>query len=91
MPLSDLTGTWVLEKSENFDEFMKEVGVSFFLRKAGNITVPTIIITIDGQNWSIKIRSTFKNNDDDFVIDVEKDDGKWIYILFQYSLVHFLL
>ncbi len=25
-PVSSLVGTWILEKSENFDDFMKEIG-----------------------------------------------------------------
>lgn len=74
--VSELAGTWVLDSSENFDEFMKELGVNLLLRKAGNVVVPTLIITIDGNNWSVKMRSTFKNHDDDFVIGVEKADGE---------------
>jgi hypothetical protein len=77
MSVDDLLGTWILEGSENFDEFMKEVGVSFFMRKAGNVVVPTIIISREGDNWSYKVRSTFKNDDDDYVIGVEKEAGKY--------------
>lgn len=73
--VSQLAGTWVLESSENFDAFMKELGVGFLLRKAGNVVVPTLIIEVNGDKWSVKVRSTFKNSDDEFVIGVEKDDG----------------
>jgi hypothetical protein len=29
----DFNGSWVLESSENFDNFMKELGLNFILRK----------------------------------------------------------
>lgn len=73
--MSALNASWILESSENFDELMKELGVNFILRKAGNMVTPTVIISNEGDKWSIKIRSTFKNTDDDFVIGEEFDDG----------------
>lgn len=45
------------------------------LRKAGNMVTPTLIISNEGNKWSIKMRSTFKNTDDNFVIGEEYDDG----------------
>ena len=34
--MSSLLGTWGLESQENFDEFMRHIGVGFLLRKMGN-------------------------------------------------------
>ena len=28
---SELIGTWILEKSENFEELMKELGTDYFI------------------------------------------------------------
>ena len=93
--VQNICGTWILEKSENFDEFMKELGsqffilkffyntqlnsyflgVNFILRKAGNMVVPTLIIACEGDRWTFKMRSSFKNTDDEFKIGEEFDDG----------------
>nr|WLG17454.1 fatty acid-binding protein C [Brachionus koreanus] len=72
--MAALNGTWVLEKSENFEEFMKELGVGLILRKVGNTVTPTLIISNNGNEWSIKMRSTFKNTDDNFTLGEEFDD-----------------
>ena len=69
---------------------MKEVGVGLILRKAGNMTVPTLIIDIENEKWSVKIRSTFKNSDDEFFIGVEKDDGKsFVFIFYAFTVFYF--
>jgi hypothetical protein len=39
--MSGLVGTWNLESSENFEEYMKALGVGFATRKIGNSVKPT--------------------------------------------------
>ncbi|TWW54736.1 Fatty acid-binding protein, brain [Takifugu flavidus] len=37
--------TWKLVESENFDDYMKALGVGFATRQVGNVTKPTVIIS----------------------------------------------
>jgi hypothetical protein len=50
------------------------------LRKVGNTVTPTFHITNDGSNkWTIKMTSTFKNEDDTFNLNEEFDKGKRLF------------
>merc|ERR1739845_36674 len=55
--------TWKLIDSQNFDEYMKSLGVSFATRRVGNVTKPTIVISQDGDKVVVKTQSTFKNTE----------------------------
>ncbi|KAL2098512.1 hypothetical protein ACEWY4_004992 [Coilia grayii] len=55
--------TWKLIDSQNFDEYMKALGVPFATRQVGNVTKPTIIISQDGDKVVVKTQSTFKNTE----------------------------
>jgi hypothetical protein len=53
----DLIGVWVLESSENINEYLKQLGMSLAKRKI-NVTVqPKLIISKrdDSSVWSIEI------------------------------------
>ncbi|CAF1097632.1 unnamed protein product [Brachionus calyciflorus] len=84
--MNTLNGSWILEKNENMDEFLKELGVNLLIRKAAKIVTPTIIISSQDKHWSIKMRSSFKNKDSEFnigeEIDEETPDGKKIRCLY---------
>ncbi|XP_075872180.1 fatty acid-binding protein, heart [Nelusetta ayraudi] len=67
-------GTWNLLNSENFDEYMKELGVGFATRKVGNMTKPTSIIAVDGDQVTLKTQSTFKNTELTFKLGEEFDE-----------------
>ncbi|XP_043915941.1 fatty acid-binding protein, heart-like [Protopterus annectens] len=67
-------GTWALVSSENFDEYMKEVGVGFATRQIASVLKPTTIITVDGKRVTIKTQSTFKNTEQTFTLDEEFDE-----------------
>ncbi|KAJ8009015.1 hypothetical protein DPEC_G00084450 [Dallia pectoralis] len=67
--------TWKLVDSENFDEYMKSLGVGFATRQVGNVTKPTIIISKDGDNVVIKTQSTFKNTEISFKLGEEFDEA----------------
>ncbi|XP_042356466.1 fatty acid binding protein 7, brain, a [Plectropomus leopardus] len=55
--------TWKLVDSQNFDEYMKALGVSFATRQVGNVTKPTVVISQDGDKVVVKTTSTFKNTE----------------------------
>ncbi|KAL2081924.1 hypothetical protein ACEWY4_021742 [Coilia grayii] len=55
--------TWKLVDSENFDEYLKALGVGFALRQVGNVTKPTVIICHEGDKFILKTQSTFKNTE----------------------------
>uniref|UniRef100_A0AAQ4Q5Q1 Cellular retinoic acid-binding protein 1 n=1 Tax=Gasterosteus aculeatus aculeatus TaxID=481459 RepID=A0AAQ4Q5Q1_GASAC len=56
-------GTWKLVDSQNFDEYMKALGVGFATRQVGNVTKPTVEISQDGDKVVIKTLSTFRNTE----------------------------
>ncbi|KAF7201555.1 fatty acid binding protein 7, brain, a [Nothobranchius furzeri] len=55
--------TWKLIDSQNFDDYMKALGVGFATRQVGNITKPTIVISQDGDKVVVKTLSTFRNTE----------------------------
>ncbi|KAG1963458.1 fatty acid binding protein 7, brain, b [Pimephales promelas] len=67
-------GTWKLVNSENFDEYMKAIGVGFAVRQVGNVTKPTIIISKEGDKVVQKTQSTFKNTEISFTLGEEFDE-----------------
>ncbi|KAM4550151.1 fatty acid-binding protein, heart [Fundulus diaphanus] len=67
-------GTWNLKESENFDDYMKELGVGFATRKVGNLTKPTTIISVDGDMVTVKTQSTIKNTELSFKLGEEFDE-----------------
>ncbi|XP_032752702.1 fatty acid-binding protein, adipocyte isoform X2 [Rattus rattus] len=67
-------GTWKLVSSENFDDYMKEVGVGFATRKVAGMAKPNMIISVEGDLISIRSESTFKNTEISFKLGVEFDE-----------------
>ncbi|XP_028250855.1 fatty acid binding protein 7, brain, a [Parambassis ranga] len=55
--------TWKLVDSQNFDEYMKALGVGFATRQVGNVTKPTVVIAQDGDKVVVKTLSTFRNTE----------------------------
>ncbi|NP_001158577.1 Fatty acid-binding protein, heart [Oncorhynchus mykiss] len=54
-------GTWKMISSDNFDDYMKALGVGFATRQVGNRTEPSLIINMDDQGMiCVKSQSTFK-------------------------------
>lgn len=71
-----LVGTWDLESSENFDEYMKELGVGYFTRLAANLVKPTVYIEKSGAKWTVKLVSTLKSSEINFESGVPFDESK---------------
>jgi len=63
-----------LDTSENFDDYMKELGVGFFLRKIGNSINPTIELIKEGDTYTLNTESTFKNTSIKFKSGEEFDE-----------------
>ncbi|KAJ8396251.1 hypothetical protein AAFF_G00021180 [Aldrovandia affinis] len=64
-----------LVDSENFDEYMKALGVGFATRQVGNVTKPTVIIGKEGDKVVVKTQSTFKNTEISFKLGEEFDES----------------
>lgn len=45
--LHHFIGTWKLETSENFEEYMKAVEVNHLMRKIGKVARPQIVISVN--------------------------------------------
>ncbi|XP_072934267.1 fatty acid-binding protein [Epargyreus clarus] len=65
--------------SENFDEFMKALGVGLITRKAANAVTPTVELKQDGGSYVLVTSSTFKTTEMKFnpgeEFDEERADG----------------
>lgn len=51
-----------LSKSENFNEFLKRIGVNFLTRKLINNVTPILKLTKDGDEYLLHTNSRFKNS-----------------------------
>jgi len=69
--VTTLVGKWNLTESENFDEFLKEMGVSMTWRKLASSSKPTVTITNDGDNWTLKTSTLLKTSEIKFEIGKE--------------------
>ncbi|XP_031154949.1 fatty acid binding protein 4b [Sander lucioperca] len=68
-------GTWTLTASENFDEYMKAIGVGFATRQMGNIAKPNLVISVDDAGLvSMKSETTFKTTEIKFKLSQEFDE-----------------
>ncbi|NP_999972.1 fatty acid binding protein 7, brain, b [Danio rerio] len=67
-------GTWKLVSSDNFDEYMKSLGIGFATRQVGNVTKPTLVISKEGEKVVIKTQSTFKNTEISFTLGEEFEE-----------------
>uniref|UniRef100_A0A8D0GVD9 Cytosolic fatty-acid binding proteins domain-containing protein n=1 Tax=Sphenodon punctatus TaxID=8508 RepID=A0A8D0GVD9_SPHPU len=67
-------GTWKLVSSENFDDYMKELGVGLATRKIGGLAKPNVIVSMKGDVVTIRTESTFKNTEISFKLGQEFDE-----------------
>ncbi|XP_014706495.2 fatty acid-binding protein 9-like [Equus asinus] len=67
-------GTWKLVSSENFEEYMKQLGVSDTLRNLAGLAKPRIIISADGAMVNIKTESSLKNMEISFKLGEQFDE-----------------
>jgi hypothetical protein len=69
-----IPGTYKLYKSENFEEYMKAVGVGLVMRKMASTASPVSEITQNGDEWKIKTSTTFKTTEIKFQLGKEFDE-----------------
>ncbi|XP_060703132.1 fatty acid-binding protein, brain-like [Hemiscyllium ocellatum] len=62
-------GTWRLVDTQNFDNYMRELGADFATRQVGNVLKPTTIIKVDGDNIILQTKSTYRNTEIIFQLD----------------------
>jgi hypothetical protein len=73
--MSGFAGKWKLESSDNFDEYMKALGVGFMTRKVAATAKPTVIISQSGAQWTLRSESSIKAVEFTFGFDEEFDEG----------------
>ncbi|XP_067887785.1 fatty acid-binding protein, liver-like [Heterodontus francisci] len=67
-------GKWKLVKTENFDEYMKALGVNAALRKLGNRTKTITNISIDNDIITLETTSMVKSTKIHFKVGKEFDE-----------------
>ncbi|KAI1901658.1 hypothetical protein AGOR_G00036660 [Albula goreensis] len=68
-------GTWRMVSSENFDEYMKAIGVGFATRQVGNMAKPNLTFCLDDQGMiCMKSQSTFKTTEVKFKLNEEFEE-----------------
>ncbi|XP_059109931.1 fatty acid-binding protein 9 isoform X1 [Peromyscus eremicus] len=67
-------GTWKLVSSENFEDYMKELGVDFAARNAAGLVKPSVSISLNGEKVNIQTESSFKNTEVSFKLGEEFDE-----------------
>jgi fatty acid-binding protein 3 len=55
MAAEQFVGKWNLVESENFDEYMKTIGVSYLTRKMAANLKPVLTIEVNGDHWKLVI------------------------------------
>ncbi|XP_049440670.1 fatty acid binding protein 4b [Epinephelus fuscoguttatus] len=73
--VEQFVGTWTLTSSENFDEYMKALGVGFATRQMGNMAKPNLVISVDDAGVvSMKSETTFKTTEIKFKLSEEFEE-----------------
>nr|WPK49598.1 FABP2 [Pseudechiniscus sp.]WPK49608.1 FABP3 [Pseudechiniscus sp.] len=78
-----IVGTYKLESSDNFDEYMKAIGVGLVTRKLGASATPVVTITKEGDGkYRLKTETAMKTSEIAFRIgeqfDEETLDGRQV-------------
>ncbi|XP_061771744.1 fatty acid binding protein 4b [Nerophis ophidion] len=73
--VEQFVGTWKLTTSENFDDYMKAIGVGFATRQMGNMAKPNLVISVDDSGLvTMKSQTTFKTTEMQFKLNEEFDE-----------------
>ncbi|XP_002710702.3 fatty acid-binding protein 9 [Oryctolagus cuniculus] len=74
MMVEPFLGTWKLVSSENFEDYMKELGVSSAARNAAGLVKPSVSISVNGDTVNIRTESPFRNTEISFKLEEEFDE-----------------
>lgn len=72
--MTNFAGKWKLTSSENFDEYMKVLGVGLVTRKMANTATPVQEITESGDHYTIKTSTSFKTTEIAFDLGKEFEE-----------------
>ncbi|XP_058474414.1 fatty acid binding protein 4a [Solea solea] len=73
--VESFVGTWKMLQSENFDDYMKAIGVGFATRQVGNRTKPNLVLSVDEQGIiCMKSQSAFKSTEIKFQLNEPFDE-----------------
>lgn len=78
-------GKYNYESGENFDEFLKALGVGWILRNLAKTTKPTIEVTLDGDVYTVKTVTTMKTTEIKFKVTTNTTTTMFSY----HSFIHF--
>ncbi|CAK5024355.1 unnamed protein product [Meloidogyne enterolobii] len=82
-------GKWKLTDSDNFNDYLKEVGVGMVVRATAAAVKPVLEFVVDGDNWKMTSTSTFANWVCDFKIGESKEqktaDGRTLMSTFTFT------
>ena len=70
----DIFGKFKLAQSENFDEFMSRLGVSYIVRKLGNRSTPVVTVSGDNDTITFKQESLVSTSQISFKIGEQFDE-----------------
>ncbi|XP_035660778.1 sodium/calcium exchanger regulatory protein 1-like [Branchiostoma floridae] len=74
MAANSYTGTWTLDSSDNFDEFMRAIGVGEEMRKIGNAAKPTFEILQDSDRFTWTTVTEVGEHTNSFTIDKQVEE-----------------
>ncbi|CAL4121906.1 unnamed protein product [Meganyctiphanes norvegica] len=72
--MAKIEGTYKLDLSENFDEFMKALGVGMVMRKMANSATPVVTVSKEEETYTIKQATTFKTTEIKFKLGEEFEE-----------------
>ncbi|EFO26414.1 lipocalin/cytosolic fatty-acid binding protein family protein [Loa loa] len=55
-------GIWTFVESENFDAYLKQIGVGLIMRSIARNLKPTLTFSVDGNKWKIVSESSFRKH-----------------------------
>ncbi|CEF69472.1 Cytosolic fatty-acid binding domain and Calycin-like domain and Calycin domain-containing protein [Strongyloides ratti] len=87
--VEEFAGEWIDSVFENMDEYLKEVGIGFLIRKLAKTIKDKCIMKIEGDKVTLITESTFKNHTISWVMNektlINTIDGRKHYSIFTYE------
>ncbi|XP_041659247.1 retinol-binding protein 2-like [Cheilinus undulatus] len=71
---ADFSGSWILETSDKFEEYLKVLNIDFATRKIAISLSQTKVVTQEGDKFDFKTLSALRNYELSFTVGVEFDE-----------------